>query len=285
MKKLFICSLLLIASMQIFGQSILKTNIRYAFYSNGGKSDILGFDKEMKQEYLLLPVDTTEKHHRYGYFLILNSNGTFKSYLAVECGDGCGYWATGIYKRVGENQIQFTIKERTFGACLKNAPETKSLNKNLGIFNVWQGKTYIHLSKAPIPNPIPDDTPESLKPENNPNNPQYVHQVVEVPASFPGREMGLKEFLAKNIVYPPYAIENGVEGTVVCRFIVELDGSLSDIRIIKSVGDDSLDAEAIRVIKHMPQWIPASNNGKRVRAYYNLPVRFKLTTGEVKPSF
>jgi protein TonB len=102
-----------------------------------------------------------------------------------------------------------------------------------------------------------------------------IFTVVEQMPSFPGGEAALMQYLSKNIKYPPFAEENNIQGRVICTFVVERDGSVSDIRIARSV-DPSLDKEAIRVVSGMPRWIPGRQNGQMVRVKYTLPVTFRL---------
>lgn len=102
-----------------------------------------------------------------------------------------------------------------------------------------------------------------------------IFTVVEQMPSFPGGEAALMQYLSKNIKYPPFAEENNIQGRVICTFVVERDGSVSDIRIARSV-DSSLDKEAIRVVSGMPRWIPGRQNGQMVRVKYTLPVTFRL---------
>ena len=102
-----------------------------------------------------------------------------------------------------------------------------------------------------------------------------VFEVVEQMPSFPGGDVALMQYLSKNIKYPPVAEEMGIQGRVICTFVVERDGSVSDIRIARSV-DPSLDKEAIRVVSGMPKWIPGRQNGQMVRVKYTLPVTFRL---------
>ena len=102
-----------------------------------------------------------------------------------------------------------------------------------------------------------------------------VFEVVEQMPSFPGGDVALMQYLSKNIKYPPVAEEMGIQGRVICTFVVERDGSVSDIRIARSV-DPSLDKEAIRVVSGMPTWIPGRQNGQSVRVKYTLPVTFRL---------
>ena len=102
-----------------------------------------------------------------------------------------------------------------------------------------------------------------------------IHEIVEQMPSFPGGMGALMSWLGQNIKYPVIAAENGVQGRVIVQFVVEKDGSITDVKIAKSV-DPSLDKEATRVIKSMPHWIPGRQNGSPVRVRYTVPVTFKL---------
>lgn len=102
-----------------------------------------------------------------------------------------------------------------------------------------------------------------------------VFDVVEQMPSFPGGPAALMTYLSQNTKYPVVAQENGVQGRVVVSFVVERDGSITDVRVVRSV-DPSLDKEATRVVKSMPNWIPGKQNGSTVRVKYNVPVSFKL---------
>ena len=102
-----------------------------------------------------------------------------------------------------------------------------------------------------------------------------VFDVVEQMPSFPGGDAELMKFLSTHIKYPVVAEENGIQGRVIATFVVERDGSISDVKVIKSV-DPSLDKEAIRVLKSMPKWIPGKQNGSAVRVKYTVPVTFRL---------
>ncbi|MDO5130335.1 MAG: TonB family protein [Prevotellaceae bacterium] len=102
-----------------------------------------------------------------------------------------------------------------------------------------------------------------------------VFDVVEVMPSFPGGQGALFEWLSKNIKYPVVAEENGVQGRVIVTFVVERNGSITDVQVVKSV-DPSLDKEAVRVVKAMPHWIPGKQNGSAVRVKFTVPVTFRL---------
>lgn len=104
---------------------------------------------------------------------------------------------------------------------------------------------------------------------------EVVFVVVESMPSFPGGDAALFKYLGDNIKYPVIAQESGIQGRVICQFVVNRDGSIVDIEVVRSV-DKSLDAEAIRVIKNMPRWTPGKQRGKTVRVKYTLPVNFRL---------
>ena len=113
---------------------------------------------------------------------------------------------------------------------------------------------------------------EPVKPKEEENK---VFDVVEQMPSYPGGMSALMQYLSSNIKYPAIAEENGIQGRVICTFVVERDGSITDVRIAKSV-DPSLDKEAMRVVSKMPKWIPGKQNGSAVRVKYTLPVTFRL---------
>ena len=117
---------------------------------------------------------------------------------------------------------------------------------------------------APPPPPAP-------KPEVS----NKVFDVVEEMPSFPGGQGALMAFLSSNIKYPVVAQENGVQGRVIVGFVVERDGSITDVKVMRSV-DPSLDREAQRVVKAMPRWKPGKQNGSAVRVKYTVPVVFRL---------
>ena len=104
---------------------------------------------------------------------------------------------------------------------------------------------------------------------------QVIHIRVEKMPEFPGGQEALNRYLVRNIKYPLLAQENGIQGRVVCQFVVNSDGSIVDISVVRGV-EESLDKEAIRVIQSMPKWTPGRQGGKSVRVKYTLPIRFKL---------
>lgn len=104
---------------------------------------------------------------------------------------------------------------------------------------------------------------------------QEAFIVVEQMPEFPGGTDELQKYLSNNIRYPVVALENGVQGRVICEFVVNSDGKVTNVRIVRGV-DPTLDAEALRVINAMPLWKPGKQRGKAVKVRYTLPVNFKL---------
>ncbi len=102
-----------------------------------------------------------------------------------------------------------------------------------------------------------------------------IFTVVESMPSFPGGEIAMKKYLAENIQYPQMARESGIQGRVFVTFVVEKDGNVTDVRVLRGIGG-GCDEEAIRVIKNMPKWDPGKQRGKPVRVQFNMPIMFKL---------
>ncbi|WP_020606707.1 energy transducer TonB [Spirosoma spitsbergense] len=108
-----------------------------------------------------------------------------------------------------------------------------------------------------------------------------VYTIVEHQPEFQGGFGALKTYMLANVHYPAQAQEAKVKDRVFISFIVERDGTLSDIRMLKGVGY-GCDEEAIRVIKSMPRWIPGSQSGEPIRVKYNLPVLFGIDYSKVR---
>lgn len=123
-----------------------------------------------------------------------------------------------------------------------------------------------------VRNDIAVNTPPPAPKEEVTNK---VFDVVEVMPSFPGGQGALMSYLSSHTKYPVVAQENGVQGRVTVSFVVERDGSITDVHVVRSV-DPSLDREAARVISSMPNWQPGKQNGSAVRVKFNVPVQFKL---------
>ena len=118
---------------------------------------------------------------------------------------------------------------------------------------------------------------EEAKKSENPKNDDLVFTVVEEMPQFPGGMGEAMRFLAKNIRYPAESQKAKIEGRVIVQFVVKEDGKVSDVKVIRSVSPD-LDAEAIRVVSMMPEWIPGKQRGKAVSVKYTMPIMFRLQT-------
>lgn len=104
---------------------------------------------------------------------------------------------------------------------------------------------------------------------------QKVFDAVEQMPEYPGGMQAMMEFLQTNMKYPEDAAKQKVEGRVMVQFVVETDGSITDVHVAKQVFP-SLDAEAIRVVQAMPKWTPGMDKGRVVRVKYNLPIVFRM---------
>ncbi|MBF6628020.1 MAG: energy transducer TonB [Proteiniphilum sp.] len=121
--------------------------------------------------------------------------------------------------------------------------------------------------QAYVPPPPPKPKQEEVTEE--------IFVVVENQPEFPGGNTAMMKFLSDNIKYPVIAQENGIQGRVICNFVVERDGSITDVQVVRGV-DPSLDREAVRVIQQMPRWKPGKQRGQAVRVRFTLPVVFRL---------
>lgn len=102
-----------------------------------------------------------------------------------------------------------------------------------------------------------------------------VYDLVDEMPSFPGGPAELMKWLSSHVQYPAIAIDICIQGTVIVAFIVEPDGSISNVKLVRSV-DANLDREALRVVSEMPNWTPGKQGGNKVRVRYSLPIAFRL---------
>lgn len=125
-------------------------------------------------------------------------------------------------------------------------------------------------TKKPVLLDVVVKTEAQTEPDDKP------FDVVEQMPEFPGGQEALMQFLRQEVKYPKEAEEKGLQGRVVVRYIIEKDGSISEVEIAKSV-NEYLDAEAIRVVNAMPKWIPGKQKGENVRVKFTLPITFRLS--------
>ena len=159
---------------------------------------------------------------------------------------------------VMDNRILFFVKENKLASYVNIYTQNAK-----GLLSLTKGARAVSAvpQKAPV---LPATAYDST------GHPEKV----DIPAEFPGGINNARQFLANNIQYPDEAVENGVNGTVQVKFTVELDGSISNIQIVRKLGY-GCDEEVIRVLKRMPKWSPAKLNGKNVRSYFTMPISFR----------
>jgi tonB family C-terminal domain len=125
---------------------------------------------------------------------------------------------------------------------------------------VQQNETPTTAIEQPVPEPIGVD-----------NAPRIARQMPE----YPGGIVEFMKWLQRTLRYPPAAQEQGVQGIVMVSFIVNVDGTITDQKVVRGVNEE-LDAEALRVISHMPKWKPGLEKGKPCRTLFAIPIVFKL---------
>lgn len=151
---------------------------------------------------------------------------------------------------------------------LKTQDELMSTKTAIGTFDV-KGNDDANGEILKAKDVIAEPEPPKHEEENK------VFDIVEQQPMFPGGQTALMKYLSEHTKYPVVAQENGVQGRVTVQFVVEKDGSISDVHVLRGV-DPSLDKEAVRVVKSMPRWTPGKQNGINVRVNYRVPVLFRL---------
>lgn len=112
-------------------------------------------------------------------------------------------------------------------------------------------------------------------PAEEAHDPNEPFTMVEEMPEFPGGQQALFAYIGKELKYPEQAIEDGIEGVVFVTFVVEADGRITGVKVIRGIGG-GCDEEAVRVVRGMPNWKPGKQRGEAVRVKYNLPIRYKL---------
>lgn len=151
---------------------------------------------------------------------------------------------------------------------LKTQDELMSTKTAIGTFDV-KGNDDANGEVLKAKEVIAEPEPPKHEEENK------VFDFVQQQPMFPGGQTALMKYLSEHTKYPVVAQENGVQGRVTVQFVVEKDGSISDVHVLRGV-DPSLDKEAVRVVKSMPRWTPGKQNGINVRVNYRVPVLFRL---------
>ncbi len=110
---------------------------------------------------------------------------------------------------------------------------------------------------------------------SHPLNPSDIMHVVDEMPSFPGGQEKMSEYIAANLRYPKQAIENGIRGKVICSMVINKEGMVTDVKVLKGIGG-GCDEEALRVLRAMPRWKPGKYQGKPANVFMNIPINFEL---------
>ena len=138
----------------------------------------------------------------------------------------------------------------------------------------YEVETRIEIAQeGEITPPAPPPPPPAIVDEGPPID--HIFEIVEVRPEFPGGATAMMAWLSNNIRYPQTALEMGIQGTVLVQFVVERDGSITDINVVRTP-DPSLGREAQRVVGQMPRWTPGRQGGDNVRVRFTLPVQFRI---------
>ena len=212
----------------------------------------------------------------------------------------CSYLKSVRREVAAANGIDLEIPDCTFeGECPGTCPrceaevrqlerellQRQSLSQKVAIVGVAMGLALSGMSVASAQNVNPSDSVncKSLEMDGFADDGTSADDELivgdarapQVRAEFPGGMPALREFLAANCHYPKEAREKGQQGIVMLEFVVEKDGTISTITVLRGVCE-ALDEEAIRVVKAMPKWKPGENNGQPCRSYFQLPITFAL---------
>jgi len=185
---------------------------------------------------------------------------------------------TGIVAIVQEEEIEATIQNET----PPPPPPEPEVIKTPEIINIVEDNVQVaeteFLTSEGDANAIQEATyvaSAAVVDDEEEVEENYVFVTVEKMPEFPGGDIALLKWISENINYPTIAAENGIQGRVACTFVVNADGSVSDVQVARPV-DPNLDREAIRVLRQLPKFKPGEQRGKPVRVKYSVPVRFRL---------
>lgn len=236
----------------------LRTQANNAYKAKNYKTAMATYAKILK----LNPKDKLAKNRKTECFDIINSVN-----VIVTADPQCDIYIDGEYKAKGSWEGRLFVKTYRFEARMEACePSVKDVT-------LEKGNDVTITLDMPKQETTKVETVETMVKEEVVE--EEVLKVVEEMPVFPGGAGKMMEYIAKNIVYPTYAIENGIQGRVFVTFVVERDGSISNVKAMRGIGF-GCDEEAIRVIQSMPKWKPARQRGETVRCSYTIPIVFKM---------
>ena len=219
-----------------------------------------------------------------GVAVLLGGNEVIKGYLITAlC---CSLFMFIIYLFKPDNCFYNTICRMLNTEASKNKPSqndaaSDSIAYNSVLSSENNDLTYENSNEATEETDFVDDVDESdyssdettLNEESSYSDGNSINDREEVMPEFPGGPQALMDYLKANVIFPKIAEDEGIQGKVVVSYVIDVDGSVTDVQVVQSV-HPALDKEAMRVVKNMPKWIPGKQDGKAVQVKYSLPINF-----------
>lgn len=158
---------------------------------------------------------------------------------------------------------------------VSQAPSSTNTQSNMASFKAEESNEAVEVYEEPENEEVEDNysSNETAMNKESSSFENRINSGVEVMPEFPGGPQALMDYLNANVIFPKIAEENGIQGKVVVSFVIDIDGSVTDVQVVQSV-HPALDKEAMRVIKNMPKWIPGKHDGKAVQVKYSVPINF-----------
>lgn len=174
---------------------------------------------------------------------------------------------------LGKDDEEKEKKEKT--EKIAQAPSSANNQSNMASFKAEESNETVEAYEEPANEEVEDDysSNETAMNEESSSSENSINDGVEVMPEFPGGPQALFNYLNANVKFPRIAEENGIQGKVVVSYVIDIDGSVTDVQVVQSV-HPALDKEAMRVIKNMPKWIPGKHDGKAVQVKYSVPINF-----------
>ena len=250
----------------------LRTQANNAYKAKNYKTAMATYAKILK----LNPKDKLAKNRKTECFDIINSVN-----VIVTADPQCDIYIDGEYKAKGSWEGRLFVKTYRFEARMEACePSVKDVTLEKGndvtitLDMPKQETTEVETVETMVKQETTEvETVETMVKEEVVE--EEVLKVVEQMPEFPGGAAKMMEYISKNIVYPTYAFDNGIQGRVFVSFVVERDGSISNVKAKRGIGG-GCDEEAVRVIQSMPKWNPARQRGETVRCSYTIPIIFKM---------
>lgn len=177
---------------------------------------------------------------------------------------------------LGQSQFEVDLDEEIMITQPEVKPPPPPPPKPTVVIEIVEDEEEVEEDEVPFEEEVTEDTEvEYIEEVEEEIVEESIFKIVEKMPSFPGGEEELFKYLSKNTKYPPMAKDAGISGKVFVTFVVEKDGKISDVKVLRSIGG-GCDEEAIRVVKNMPRWTSGEQRGKPVRVQFNLPINFIL---------